>query len=322
MVGGIRPGRREHGARNGDGAADQRLGGVGVLDGFQGQQDEALVPARTAHASRLALPVAADQHDLTRRSREVRLGIVRQQPQLAANPVQIDDRTELDQRGVGIGREGRPSGSAGALHAGPGLLLFDDFEDDDEALSTKKTLTETTALLDRSKLLARIEQFQRQKDLRDGKSQAGRLAITAPPVSERAPLSVTGDLVAAVDPTDKVVLRSAGLRSQDPATIKKALLAPLTPTLAPFAVPLLANDVVELTSGHSRDDMRKERIEDLGGKASGLAHALEAFPTMQLDHAVAGFDPVVGIHGDIFGHVPHIGAPAGFCTRRRSGLPL
>jgi hypothetical protein len=43
---------------------------------------------------------------------------------------------------------------------------------------------------------------------------------------------------------------------------------------------------------------------------------------VKLDDAVAGFDPILDTDGDIFGHAPHIGAPARFCTRLRGGLPL
>src|SRR5439155_25066103 len=53
--------------------------------------------------------------------------------------------------------------------------------DDDDAydFTTKKTLAETTALLDREKLLARIEQFQKQKESRAEGGEAGSRAFGA-----------------------------------------------------------------------------------------------------------------------------------------------
>jgi hypothetical protein len=136
-------------------------------------------------------------------------------------------------------QDGYVSALAASLKSGAIAL-----EDDDDAdLTAKKTLAETTALLDRDKLLTRIEQFQRQKELRDGKSQGGR-ALTSVPVSVRAPQSTTGELGLLFDPADSILARCAALRSANPTAIKQVLASPLTPTLAPFAVPLLANDSV------------------------------------------------------------------------------
>jgi ATP:ADP antiporter, AAA family len=136
-------------------------------------------------------------------------------------------------------QDGYVSALAASLKSGAVALEDDDAED----LTTKRTLAETTALLDRDKLLARIEQFQRQKELRDGKSFGAR-PPSASPVSERAPLSSTGELGLLFDPRDGVLARAAALRSSDPTAIKLALASPMTPPLAPFAVPLLANDAV------------------------------------------------------------------------------
>ena len=82
-----------------------------------------------------------------------------------------------------------------------------------------------------------------------------------------------------------------------------------------FAQHVFADDVVELAGRDARNDVRNQRVEDLGRQSAGPAHAGEAFRAMKFDHAVAGFDPVLGTDGDIFGHVPHISALARFCTR-------
>ena len=135
-------------------------------------------------------------------------------------------------------QDGYVSALASSLKSGAVALDDGDAED----LTTRQTLAETTALLDRKKLLARIEQFQRQKELRaTGSRIAG--GLTPAPISERVLLS-TGELGRLFDPADGVVARAAALRSGDPQAIKQALAAPLTPALAPFVIPLLANDAV------------------------------------------------------------------------------
>ena len=82
------------------------------------------------------------------------------------------------------------------------------------------------------------------------------------------------------------------------------------------------SEVVEFGGGDAGNDMRHQRIEDFGGEAARLAHALEPFRPVQLDHAVAGFDPVFGIDGNIFGHHPHISARGEFCTHPTARKPL
>jgi AAA family ATP:ADP antiporter len=138
-------------------------------------------------------------------------------------------------------QDGYVSALAASLKSGAVALEDDDPED----LTTKKTLAETTALLDRDKLLARIEQFQRQKELRDGKSQGGRVpSHGGSPLSERPPPVSVRDLGIVIDPDDRLLVRAAALRSNDPPAIKQALASPLTSALAALAIPLLANDVV------------------------------------------------------------------------------
>ena len=53
--------------------------------------------------------------------------------------------------------------------------------------------------------------------------------------------------------------------------------------------------------------MRHQRVEDLGGEAAGGAHSGEPVGPVQFDHAGAGFDPVGGGNGDIFGHRLYLG---------------
>jgi len=144
--------------------------------------------------------------------------------------------------------------------------------DDDEAhdLTTKKTLAETTALLDREKLLARIEQFQRDKEGRrdDGRPATGvetRPALVVPPAEPSAPLPDVSD--------DPLLARALALRSGSASRVRSALSsAPLTPALVALAVPLLADDAVV------RDTVRA--LRKVAPKATGqLVDAL-------LDHDV------------------------------------
>ena len=62
------------------------------------------------------------------------------------------------------------------------------------------------------------------------------------------------------------------------------------------------DDVVERLRGDAGDDVRHQRVEDLGGEPAGAAHALEPVGAVELDHAVAGFDPIVGGDGDVLSH--------------------
>ena len=65
------------------------------------------------------------------------------------------------------------------------------------------------------------------------------------------------------------------------------------------------DDVVELLGGDAGNDVRHERVEDLGGEPAGAAHALERFGAVELDHAVARFDAVVGGDSDVLSHGRH-----------------
>src|SRR5439155_19241798 len=85
--------------------------------------------------------------------------------------------------------------------------------DDDDAydFTTKKTLAETTALLDREKLLARIEQFQKQKESR---AEQGGVETTATKASAKSSPDVNAPPAPdATSISDPVVQRAAALRS-------------------------------------------------------------------------------------------------------------
>jgi AAA family ATP:ADP antiporter len=146
--------------------------------------------------------------------------------------------------------DGYVSALASSLKSGAVALGDDDLED----LTTRRTLAETTALLDRQQLLARIEQFQRNKEgkakdakdarnVKDAKvlTSRGGVAPSRPSLADPAPDTTALALEVAADP---VAARAAALRSGDVARIKAALIAPLTPVLAGFVIPLLANDAV------------------------------------------------------------------------------
>jgi hypothetical protein len=53
--------------------------------------------------------------------------------------------------------------------------------------------------------------------------------------------------------------------------------------------------------------MRRQGVEDLGGKAAGAAHSFEAFGPVKLDHMAARLGAVFGANLDIFCHGPQIG---------------
>ncbi|MBN9167303.1 MAG: hypothetical protein J0I07_40620 [Myxococcales bacterium] len=137
-------------------------------------------------------------------------------------------------------QDGYVSALASSLKSGAVALDDDDAED----LITRKTLAETTALLDRDKLISHIDRLQRQKAAEGNVAIAPGRAPSGAPLSERAPQGSTGELALLFDPTDKVLARGAALRSGDPTAIKQALASPLSPTLAPFVIPLLSNDAV------------------------------------------------------------------------------
>ena len=129
------------------------------------------------------------------------------------------------------------------LHAGYVAALADSLksgvvalgEDDAEDLTTRKTLAETTTLLDRDALLKRIEQFQKEKNALGASGE-----IDGP--RSLAPRDLTVD--AAVIAADPLATRAALLRSGEIAKMKAALGPPLDPALVSIALPLLANDAV------------------------------------------------------------------------------
>lgn len=108
--------------------------------------------------------------------------------------------------------DGYVSALAASLKSGAIALGSEDAHD----LTTRTTLAETTALLDREMLLAGIEQLQKAKE----SAAASELAA------------------------DPVVARAAELRSGDTTRTKAALIAPLSAPLVSFAIPLLANDAL------------------------------------------------------------------------------
>ncbi len=64
----------------------------------------------------------------------------------------------------------------------------------------------------------------------------------------------------------------------------------------------LVDDVVELPVVTPGTTCGRERVEDLGRKPAGAAHAFERFRAVELDDAVPRFDAVVGGDGDVLSH--------------------
>lgn len=160
-------------------------------------------------------------------------------------------------------QDGYVSALASSLKSGA-VALSDDGGD----LTTKKTLAETTALLDRQKLLQRIEEFQKQKDARIALGQtAGGLGASG----LRTDAGSSKDVVeSAIQTTDPVLVKASAIASGDVTRIKKILAQPVSTKLAPYVVPLLANDAVV------RDVVRS--LRKTAGKTTGLLldHLLDA----------------------------------------------
>src|ERR1019366_191771 len=160
--------------------------------------------------------------------------------------------------------DGYVSALAASLESGAIALGNEDAKD----LTTRNTLAETTALLDREQLLARIAQFRNATEsTANGATPAASLSGAAAPGTAREPPTAASALAAG--PVDA---RAVQLRSGDTARMKAALSAPLTAALVTFAIPLLANDAVV------RDAVRSLRL--IAPRATG--QLLDAL----LDHDV------------------------------------
>lgn len=148
--------------------------------------------------------------------------------------------------------DGYVNALASSLKSGSVALADDDTQD----LTTKKTLAETTALLDRDKLLARIEQFQRDKEGAAAAKRTGEGSSTKDVVGVAETSSTSATALAAesnpartmashaVPIEDPLLARANGLRSTNNAKVKSELVQPLPTALVPFAIPLLSNDAV------------------------------------------------------------------------------
>ncbi len=136
-------------------------------------------------------------------------------------------------------QDGYVSALASSLKSGAGVL-----GDEPDDVTTKKTLAETTALLDREKLLLRIEELQKQKDARIALGQTGRTDLGASGV--RVPDAASSRELAGgvVETSDPILVKATVLASGDAARIKRALAQPVPPKLAPHVIPLLADDAV------------------------------------------------------------------------------
>src|SRR5206468_12123199 len=67
------------------------------------------------------------------------------------------------------------------------------------------------------------------------------------------------------------------------------------------------DEVVDFLRGDAGDHVRRDRVEQLGGETTGAAHAFEALGPVQLDDAIARFDPIIGGDGEVLSHGPKIG---------------
>jgi AAA family ATP:ADP antiporter len=201
------------------------------------------LPTAKKRATKTIIDVGVDRVGTTIGSVAL-LAIVHLGPDLATRAVLIGALAMAAVSWVVAARlhDGYVAALASSLKSGAVALGDDDLAD----LTTRRTLAETTALLDRQQLLARIEQFQRTKDgkakeAKEAKEIIGDVALSRPALADGAAEAPEIRLVVASDP---VAARAAELRTGDVARIKAALSAPLDPVLAGFVIPLLANDAV------------------------------------------------------------------------------
>lgn len=204
------------------------------------------LPTAKKRATKTIIDVGVDRVGTTIGSVAL-LAIVHLGPDLATRAVLIGAIAMAAVSWVVAARlhDGYVSALASSLKSGAVALGDDELED----LTTRRTLAETTALLDRQQLLARIEQFQRTKD---GKAKEAKEATEATGGVEASRPALPGGAAEAEEApkmrpeiaADPVAARAAELRTGDVARIKAALTAPLTPALAGFVIPLLANDAV------------------------------------------------------------------------------
>lgn len=160
--------------------------------------------------------------------------------------------------------------------------------------TTRQTLAESTAQVDRDELLARIEKFQKDKDARDIAAKLKRTTADSALLksatagasllkSTTASSSFLGLIPRAAGsnrgqegPPSAVgdpLLRNAERLRSDDAGLLKAGLASLEPALAALAIPLLANDLVV------RDAVRA--LRKVAPKATGML--LDALLDLDVD---------------------------------------
>lgn len=117
-------------------------------------------------------------------------------------------------------------------------------EDAAEDLDTRRTLAETTALLDRRKLLEKIGEYQRAKRERSPLGGTGPREIPSDPggLDADPPPSLSAPRTA--PPDDPIVTSIARLLSGDPKTIRAELRTSVDPRVLIHVVRLLDDDAV------------------------------------------------------------------------------
>ncbi|MDB5218561.1 MAG: putative rane protein [Myxococcaceae bacterium] len=202
------------------------------------------LPTAKKRATKTIIDVGVDRVGTTIGSVAL-LAIVHLGPDLATRAVLIGAIAMAALSWVVASRlhDGYVAALASSLKSGAVALGDDELAD----LTTRRTLAETTALLDRQQLLARIEQFQKTKEGKT-KDKDEKTTTAAPAtLAGAAPAGAPNDAPAAsaLDvAADPVATRAAALRTGDAARIKAALSTPLLPALTAFVIPLLADDAV------------------------------------------------------------------------------
>ena len=64
----------------------------------------------------------------------------------------------------------------------------------------------------------------------------------------------------------------------------------------------LVDDIVQFLHRGSRNDVRHQGVENLGGETTGSAHAFEPFRAVKLDDAALCLNPVIRRYRDVLCH--------------------
>jgi hypothetical protein len=137
--------------------------------------------------------------------------------------------------------------------------------------TTRRTLSETTMAIDREKLLQEIEQLRRKEAIEKGDNvDLAPDSLRTPPVAPIEPVAVQPEA------SHPLFERAADLMSGDTQRVRRALRAPLEPSVIGLVLPLLGSDL------HARAARRA--LRQAAPRVTG--QLVDALLDRQLDEAV------------------------------------